>query len=105
MTRADYARMLDPEEQEKWRRTIQLGVTTRHFSAIPSRITAGTAEDLVLLQTRLAGVGLTDVIVVDLTRAELGIPVVKVIVPGLEAIDSDPSCLLGQRGQAKRGRR
>jgi thioglycine synthase len=40
---------------------------------------------------RIHGVGLSSVIAVDLTRKELGIPVVRVIVPGLEvfSIDSD----------------
>jgi putative methanogenesis marker protein 1 len=41
--------------------------------------------------TRINDVGLRSVITVDLTRKELGVPVVRVIVPGLEvfSIDSD----------------
>ena len=40
---------------------------------------------------RIKNVGLTSVVTVDLTRKELGIPVVRVVVPGLEvfSIDSD----------------
>jgi ribosomal protein S12 methylthiotransferase accessory factor len=34
--------------------------------------------------------GLERVIVVDLTREEIGIPVVRVIVPGLEVFAMDP---------------
>ena len=36
---------------------------------------------------------------VDLTKPEFGIPVVRAIIPGLEGIDESPDYLLGQRAQ------
>ncbi|MDI6886227.1 MAG: YcaO-related McrA-glycine thioamidation protein [archaeon] len=47
--------------------------------------------DIQYMVERLKGVGLERVIVVDLTRAEIGVPVVRVIVPGLEmyAVDGE----------------
>jgi ribosomal protein S12 methylthiotransferase accessory factor len=47
--------------------------------------------DIQYMVERLRGVGLERVIVVDLTRAEIGVPVVRVIVPGLEmyAVDGE----------------
>ena len=34
----------------------------------------------------------------DLTKPEFGIPVVRVVVPGLEGADESPDYLLGERG-------
>jgi thioglycine synthase len=48
-------------------------------------------DDLQVVRSRLNSRGLKSTVLVDLTRRELGIPVVRVIVPGLEvfAIDED----------------
>jgi ribosomal protein S12 methylthiotransferase accessory factor len=48
-------------------------------------------DDIQVVRTRLNSRGFKSTVVVDLTRRELGIPVVRVIVPGLEvfAIDED----------------
>jgi ribosomal protein S12 methylthiotransferase accessory factor len=58
---------------------------TRAFSAAPSFESTNFADDVAWEMERLASVGLRQVAVVDLTRADLGIPVVRVIVPGLES--------------------
>ncbi|QLH75595.1 MAG: YcaO-related McrA-glycine thioamidation protein [Methanomassiliicoccales archaeon] len=47
-------------------------------------------EDINVLTGRLSRVGLDKVLVCDLTRKELGIPVVRVIVPGAEIFAIDP---------------
>jgi YcaO-like protein with predicted kinase domain len=55
---------------------------------------------------RLAAVGLDQVLVVDLSRPEFGLPVVRVIVPGLEMAFMDLKFFaLGERGQRLRGQR
>ena len=48
-------------------------------------------EDIKYTVERIRGAGLERVVVVDLTREEIGMPVVRVIVPGLEmyAVDGD----------------
>ncbi|WP_061300719.1 YcaO-like family protein [Herbidospora cretacea] len=59
-------------------------------------------DDLDWLLDRLAGAGLDQVIAVELTRASLGVPVVKVLVPGLEgagALTGEPT-LPGPRALA-----
>lgn len=48
------------------------------------------ADDLAATLSGLAGVGLRDAYLVDLTRADLGLPVVRAIVPGLEAPVAGP---------------
>jgi YcaO-like protein with predicted kinase domain len=57
-------------------------------------------EDLRILWGRLTQVGVRELVVVDLTREELGIPVVKVIIPGLAGPfrPTVPSQRIGQGG-------
>jgi ribosomal protein S12 methylthiotransferase accessory factor len=56
------------------------------------------------MQSKLAEAGLDRVVVVDLTREEIGVPVVRVIVPGLEisAVDSER---VGKRCRNAKNRR
>lgn len=49
---------------------------------------------------RLQEIGIERVIAVDLTRPELGIPVVRMVVPGLESDCRNPEYLPGKRAQA-----
>lgn len=53
------------------------------FDAVPSSPSSDLGADRDLLLARLGGAGLERVIVVDLERPDLGIPVVRVRVPGL----------------------
>ncbi|NLV27929.1 MAG: YcaO-related McrA-glycine thioamidation protein [Methanomicrobiales archaeon] len=59
-------------------------------------------DDIHIVIDRLKEAGLDRVLVVDLTRPEIGIPVVRVIVPGLEHYAMDPE-RLGER--CRRARR
>lgn len=61
------------------------------FSDIPSFDSDDFLTDIRFVIDRITGAGIRRVIVYDLTRPELGVPVVRVIVPGLEvfAMDGD----------------
>jgi len=62
---------------------------TRDFSTIASCDSDDFLTDIRCMIDALARKGLDRVIVADLTRREIGIPVVRVIVPGLEAFAMD----------------
>lgn len=69
------------------------------FSGID--LSAETFEaDIVSLGAALAQVGIESIAVVDLTRPEVGIPVVKVVVPGLETNPEHPHYVRGERARA-----
>lgn len=55
-----------------------------HFSQVKSYINRDILDDIKLILARLQYAGLKKAIIVDLTIAEIGIPVVRAIVPGLE---------------------
>ncbi len=61
------------------------------LSDLPDRETDDIFDDLQVVRTQLNSRGLSTAVVVNLTRRDLEVPVVRVIVPGLEvfAIDED----------------
>ena len=63
---------------------------TVDYSNITSSDTDDFQKDIENIIEALKNKGLDRVIVVDLTREEIGIPVVRVIVPGLEVFAMDP---------------
>lgn len=58
-------------------------------------------DDVQTLLDRLQAVGVDEAVAVDLTDPRLGVPVVRVIVPGLEGPDTDPDYLPGPRARAE----
>jgi ribosomal protein S12 methylthiotransferase accessory factor len=62
-------------------------------------------EDVNWELTRLRAAGLGQVVVVDLSRPGLGIPVVRVVIPGLEPLDNMPGYLPGARARRRRQER
>jgi ribosomal protein S12 methylthiotransferase accessory factor len=60
------------------------------YRMIPSCDSDDFVKDIRLMVRKLNKQGLDRVIVVDLTRDEIGIPVVRVVVPGLESYAMDP---------------
>ena len=59
-------------------------------------------QDLAWMLERLRANDIDQVMVVDLTRAEFGLPVVRVVIPGLEAPDDDEDYVPGPRALAAR---
>jgi YcaO-like protein with predicted kinase domain len=75
-----------------------LSVCKRPFSNIPNWDNETLEEDVACELQCLNEAGLKEVIVVDLTKEELGIPVFRVVVPGLESM-AVPDYLPGRRGR------
>jgi ribosomal protein S12 methylthiotransferase accessory factor len=71
----------------------------RRFDDVPSRNFATLAEDLEALRAGLAVAGLRRWIVVDLDKPEFGLPVVRVVVPGLEDGVAMPGYVPGERAR------
>ncbi|TFH50581.1 MAG: methanogenesis marker 1 protein, partial [Methanothrix sp.] len=63
---------------------------TKSFADIQSYESDDFLLDIKYMLKKLEEAGLDRVVVVDLTRDEIGIPVVRVIVPGLEIAAVDP---------------
>lgn len=79
----DYGRATDHELLlEIWAEVTAPPVESVDFREAPRLEGPGFEDDVRMLIDRLANAGSDEVVVVDLTRPEIGIPVVKVLVPG-----------------------
>jgi ribosomal protein S12 methylthiotransferase accessory factor len=76
----------------------------RSFRDVPSHNTDDVAIDLRWELERLRAIGIQRVIAVDLTRPEFGIPVVRVVIPGLEWDCNHSNYAAGPRAQQVSGR-
>ncbi|WP_298380766.1 YcaO-like family protein [Azospirillum sp.] len=99
MPRAEYDRHLDPARHARWKARILSDVGRRSFADCMTHSAATIDADLQHQLNRLRAVGIKEVVAIDLTKPEFGVPVVRVIAPGLEALDESPDYLLGERGQ------
>lgn len=62
-------------------------------------------EDVTWELGRLSHAGMEEVLTVDLTKREFGIPVVRVVIPGLEGSHEVPGYVPGERALRQQGRR
>ena len=72
----------------------------RAFGDVPSFEAPSFDDDVDWQLERLHAVGVGQVAVVDLTKPQFGIPVVRVVIPGLEGADSSPKYQPGARARA-----
>jgi ribosomal protein S12 methylthiotransferase accessory factor len=79
----------------------------RDFHDVPTRDADSLGDDVGWALDRLRAVGIRQVVVVDLTKPEFGLPVVRVVVPGLEGPDKGgrSDYLPGPRARAILGER
>jgi ribosomal protein S12 methylthiotransferase accessory factor len=96
-----YRELLDPESQERTRKLIVERQGTRRYRDIPTFEAETFDADVRHLATRLRTVGLGAPLIVDLTRPNTPFAVVRVLVPGLEAMYDMPGYTPGQRAKKR----
>ncbi len=100
-TLADFRKQIGYERTKRLNRHWFEPKEEKSFSEIPSFESDDFLLDIEYMLKKLEDAGLDRVIVVDLTREEIGIPVVRVIVPGLEISAVDPE-RVGKRSKNAR---
>jgi ribosomal protein S12 methylthiotransferase accessory factor len=80
----DYVKVGNRDDHARSVQAIRDGRTSLAMRPAALPIGECIEDDLRTLLTRLQAVGVDTVVAVDLSRPEIGIPVVKVVVPGLE---------------------
>jgi len=96
--RHEYQRNRDPELVGAIWEEVTSAPSTVRYDARPSLASDTFEDDVGRLLDSVRGIGIKQAVVVDLTRSEVGLPVVKVIVPGLEGPGGH---LLGVRAMQK----
>jgi ribosomal protein S12 methylthiotransferase accessory factor YcaO len=70
---------------------MRQGGAARDFRSVAGRRFETAEAEVEWLLDRLRSIGLKQAIAVDLTRPGIGVPVVRMIVPGLEGSDHHPA--------------
>ncbi len=99
--RDDLRKIKYGEQNTDDRRAWQFMTSTKkiRFSQVQTFFNEDILDDIKLILSRLKNVGLSQVIIVDLTNPDIGIPVVRAIVPGLETFKITKS-IMGMRARA-----
>jgi ribosomal protein S12 methylthiotransferase accessory factor len=98
-TRRDYQLLGDPDTVRRTTAALRAGRSLRSYHDVPTFEGETFDADVAWELNRLRAVGVEQVVVVDLTRPEFGLPVVRVVIPGLEA-EKTPDYLYGARAVA-----
>jgi YcaO-like protein with predicted kinase domain len=95
----EYEQLLDPDVVRAIRHRISASRPTRRFRDVPTWVGETFEEDVDWELKCIRKAGIRRVVVVDLTKSIFGLPVVRVIVPGLEPMP-EPGYLPGRRARA-----
>jgi YcaO-like protein with predicted kinase domain len=98
--RDDYERHLDPVTAETARATIREHGADVSLEDIPDARHETFLDDVRYELERLRAAGISQAIVVDVSRRELGLAVTRVVVPGLEGVSTRPDYVPGARAKA-----
>ena len=89
-TIADFRKQIGYDRTKRLNKHWFEATDTKSFAEIESFESDDFLLDIKYMLKKLGEAGLDRVVVVDLTREEIGLPVVRVIVPGLEISAVDP---------------
>ena len=99
-----FERARDPGRVARLTAELQAEGPRRRFAEVASHEHQDFEAEVRWLVERLAACGIEQVAAVELTREEFGVPVVRVIAPGLESLHGIPGYVAGprarQRGEA-----
>lgn len=98
---AEYAEAPDSDIADALLGALARAAAPVPFRDVPSFTSDDLAEDLRWVLGRLAAAGFARAVAVDLTRAEFAIPVVRLVVPGLEWDPHHPNYRPGPRALAR----
>jgi YcaO-like protein with predicted kinase domain len=96
-----YDRALNPDVVGRFHGVVHGEAPMRSFRNVPSWDTETFEADVEWELDRLTAAGIEQVIIVDLTKPEFGLPVVRAVIPGLEGTDHAPGYVPGARALAR----
>jgi ribosomal protein S12 methylthiotransferase accessory factor len=98
--RIDYEVFRNSDVLSRLRAEYADGTATIDYAAIAGVQHDTFDEDVAWLIDSLVRIGIEEVVAVDLTHPRLGLPVVRVVIPGLEAPHEAPGYVAGARARA-----
>lgn len=101
MPRHEYEHFLDANVHKRWQAMLHGETPQKRFADVATFATDSITSDIQREVARVMECGGEDVIVVNLTKPEFNIPVVRVIIPGLEGVDASSDYVPGRRAAAQ----
>jgi YcaO-like protein with predicted kinase domain len=101
---SDYAESVKEKLGAAFLDALSQAAKARSFRDVPSLDADDVAVDLRWELGRLRAIGVERIIAVDLTRPDFGIPVVRIVIPGLEWDCNHPDYIPGHRARRAGGR-
>ena len=95
----EYSQRHRGDRRRRAERLLSEHSRARRIASAGTRATAGTASNLARLIDRLRAAGVSEVVTVDLSKQDIGIPVVRVVIPGLEGPDDHDGYVPGERAR------
>jgi YcaO-like protein with predicted kinase domain len=102
LQREEYSQRHRENRRRRAERLLSDHSSARQIFSAGARATAGTASNLAWLAERLRAAGVSEVVTVDLGKQDIGIPVVRVVIPGLEGPDDHDGYVPGERARRVR---
>jgi YcaO-like protein with predicted kinase domain len=103
---SDYCSATLAAKSERGRAMMRPVAHPRDFASVENFDFESFEAEVAWIVERLGSAGIRQVIAVDLTRSEFGVPVVRVVAPGLEGFDHFPAYYAqGARARALQARR
>ena len=103
MPREEYDRFLTAETFALWDTLLAESPDPKSFSDLATWTSESFEGDLEWILAQLSSVGIRQVAAVDLTKPEFGIPVIRIVIPGLEGADGSAKFVPGARARALDG--
>jgi len=94
-----YETLRDPNLWLQVQKLMRSSEPVRRFQEVPTFEAGSFDEDVAWELERLTAAGLEQVVMVDLTKPAFGLAVVRVVIPGLEAIHDAPGYVPGTRAR------
>ena len=95
-----FARAREPERVQRMRSFVQGTQTPRKFESVQGKNFESCEQDLSWELACLRDAGISQVAAIDLSLPDFQIPVVRVVIPGLESLHDAPGYVLGPRARA-----
>ncbi len=99
LTHAEFTPDQMREKNDYFRKLVDVRNGQTDFGSLPDQRFDNFEDDVSWLLSRLQVVGIDQVVCVDLTRPEYSIPVVRVVIPGLEGPHDDDDYIPGPRAK------
>jgi len=97
--RSQYVQNRNPDVIERFRAQLTIVGPMRSFCHVPTFEAETFDEDVAWELERLRSIGIARVVTIDLSRPEFQVPVVRVVIPGLEGTDESPRYIPGARAR------